>query len=379
MSNLSPRLTSSLLWLLLVAPASADPPKVQGIYPSGGAIHSSLTVQAVGTFPQWPVEVWSSYSEVAVTSLPEKKGYFQVQIGKDAKPGVCWLRFYDAQGASTLRPFLLSDWRRVSEEDFLATKDGQGDASQDAQPLESAEELAAPLLIDGRLTRTNEVDAYAVSLRAGEALSAKLVAADVLGSPMDAVMQLTDATGRYVLLQNDDNPGLDPSLVFHAPQDGVYQVRVFAFPETPNSSIRFAGGNDYIYRLALSKQGLSRYAYPLAVSAGQAKQVRLVGMGGEVADLLVRHDARGLPATCDSTARSAAPVPCCAPIRAIGSEPRRIGRGRIPLGQRRSPVRFLGESRRPAIRTPSSCRLPRANRYACACSPERWVPRWIPS
>ena len=41
-------------------------------------------------------------------------------------------------------------------------------------------------------------------------------------------------------------------MTFQAPDDGTYVVRLFAFPSVPDASVRFAGGERFIYRLTLT-------------------------------------------------------------------------------------------------------------------------------
>jgi hypothetical protein len=98
----------------------------------------------------------------------------------------------------------------------------------------------------------------------------------VLGSPMDAVLQVVSAAG-FVLAQNNDDHGLDPQIVFIAPADGTFVVRAFAFPAEPDSSIRFAGGDNYVYRLTLTTGGFADHAFPLAVPRDNPGEVQLVG------------------------------------------------------------------------------------------------------
>jgi hypothetical protein len=77
----------------------------------------------------------------------------------------------------------------------------------------------------------------------------------------------------YVAAQNHDGVGLDPQLAFTAPRDGAYLVRIFAFPATPDSSVRFAGGDDYIYRLTLTTGPYIDHVLPLAVSKEESQVV----------------------------------------------------------------------------------------------------------
>ena len=106
-------------------------------------------------------------------------------------------------------------------------------------------------LINGRLKENNDTDSYSMHVDAGRTLVASLVGNTILGSPMDSVLQIVSPEG-FVLAQNHDDRGLDPQIVHEIPKTGRYQVRVFAFPSTPNSSIRFAGAAQYVYRLTMT-------------------------------------------------------------------------------------------------------------------------------
>jgi hypothetical protein len=130
--------------------------------------------------------------------------------------------------------------------------------------------------VNGRLSRAGDVDGFAVKLSRGETLVADLEAARHLGSPMDAVLQVASTDG-FVLAQNDDDVGRDPRIIFEAPAAASYIVRVFAFPATPNSSIRFAGGTAFVYRLTLTTGGYLDYAFPLAVGKNGPQSVQVVG------------------------------------------------------------------------------------------------------
>jgi hypothetical protein len=122
----------------------------------------------------------------------------------------------------------------------------------------------------------NDTDLFAVSLKKGQTLVASLVANETLGSPVDSVMQVLSARGN-VLAYNHDHRGLDPQIVFSPHLDGNYLVRVFGFPSVPNSTIGFAGGEKYLYRLTLTTGGFVDYPWPLAVTQGRETRVELVG------------------------------------------------------------------------------------------------------
>lgn len=262
-----PALAASLIALAsLLAPdrpAAAKPPTLTGLFPAGAQRGKSLTVKMSGTFDHWPpkcqVEGNGVWAEPA-----QEKGVLSVLVTEDAAPGVRWLRIYDQDGATSLRPFLVGALAEATEEE-------PNDDPRKPQKLGEG-----PVTINGRLAKAGDVDGFAVELKAGTVLTADLEAAERLGSPMDGVLQVVSADG-FVLEQNDDDGAFDPRIVFPTPVDGVYTVRLFAFPATPDSSIRFSGGDPYIYRLTLTTGGFVDHAFPLAVSGQGPAEVAAAG------------------------------------------------------------------------------------------------------
>src|SRR5262249_33370778 len=175
-----------------------------------------------------------------------------------------WVRIHDEDGASALRPFVIGSLPEVVEIE-------PNDAPGSAQCVR-----VNPATVNGRLSRTGDVDGFAVNLSRGQTLVADLEAARHLGSPMDAVLQVASTDG-FVLAQNDDDVGRDPRIIFEAPATAAYIVRVFAFPATPNSSIRFAGGNAFVYRLKVTTAGYLDYAFPLADGRNGPQCVQAIG------------------------------------------------------------------------------------------------------
>ena len=114
----------------------------------------------------------------------------------------------------------------------------------------TAEAVADPALVRGRIERPGDWDVYRVNAHAGETLIAE-VWGRRMGSPIDAVLRVTDGKGRQLAF-NDDHPdrgsGLathhaDPYLAFDVPEAGDYFVHV--------GDIQQGGGADYAYRLRI--------------------------------------------------------------------------------------------------------------------------------
>jgi hypothetical protein len=267
-------LLSALAAFAISSLLQAAPPKLNYFFPAGGQRSQTVTITASGDFSNWPVQVWADRPGVVGTA-DKDKGKLNLAIAADAVPGIYWLRLTNAEGASQPRAFIVGTLPEVAEAET-------NDLPAKPQIVESR------VVVNGKLAKTNDVDGFRVNLQQGQTLVAALQANTILGSPMDAVLQICDLVERppvagqapqleaYVVAQNHDGLGLDPQLAFTAPKSGPYLVRLFAFPATPDSSIRFAGGDDYLYRLTLTTGPYIDHALPLAAPREES-EVRLGG------------------------------------------------------------------------------------------------------
>ena len=253
---------ASLLCMLLGGSAAAAPPAVTTLSPAGGERGTTIAVIATGTFDAWPVRVWSSSPSV-LAKAEKEKGKFAVTLAKDAPLGAHWLRFHDDTGASPLRPFLVGEFPEIAE-------------TEPNDDPKTAPVIAMPTVVNGVLGKSGDVDCFRVKLAKGQTLVASLEAHRTLRSPMDAVLQLVSDTGA-VVGQNHDVRGLDPELVFTAPAEGTYAVRLFAFPSQPDSSIRHFGSPACVYRLTLATGCFVDFATPLAVERDREATLNLRG------------------------------------------------------------------------------------------------------
>lgn len=253
------------VWLLpcIGDSAFAKDPTLTGLFPAGAARGEKVTVKASGSFDHWPVTAWIDHPGIAIESAPEK-GNLVIQADADAEPGVYWLRLHNEDGATALRPFVVGTLPELAE------------VEPNDDPARPQAISTASISINGRLAKSGDVDGFSVTLERGQTLVADLEANRNLGSPMDGVLQVV-SPGGFVLAQNDDTTGRDPRIVYMAPTSGTYTVRVFAFPASPDSTIRFAGGENYIYRLTLTTGGFVDHAFPLAMNRDGKPAVEAMG------------------------------------------------------------------------------------------------------
>jgi hypothetical protein len=124
-----------------------------------------------------------------------------------------------------------------------------GDAPErdEVEPNDAAQpqRVELPAIVNGRLQGTGaglpDTDGFRFAATKGQTIELEVLAGR-LGSPVDAVLTVRDATGRE-LASNDDARGRDPFLAFTAPDDGEFVAVV--------SERTGRSGPDCVYRLRL--------------------------------------------------------------------------------------------------------------------------------
>lgn len=236
---------------------AAEPPAIERLFPPGGQRGSTFEVKLIGKAGDGDMKVLSEADSITF-ALGEKRDTATVTIAPAARAGVHWLRFYNMHGATELKPFAVGLIPEISE------------AEPNAKIAEAQAVTLPSVTINGVLDQSRDVDTFAVELTQGQTLVAAMQAHQLLGSPMDAVLQITNEKGT-VLAQDDDDTGFDPRLAFTAPADGKWFVRTFAFPAAPNSTIAFASGKDYVYRLTLGTDPFVEHTSPVIKFVGDAE------------------------------------------------------------------------------------------------------------
>jgi hypothetical protein len=222
-----------------------------------------LEIKAEGTLPDWPIAAVASDPRIALVAK-ETKGLFQVTIPPEVPPGLVTIRLHGPQGASVTKPWMIGGMPEVVE-------------AEPNQEVAEAQSIASlPAAVSGRLEKSGDVDHYRIALTAGQQLVVQAIANRGLDAPLDSCLELLHANG-LVVARNHDSRGLDPMLIFTAPEPGEYVVRIYGFPSNPDSTIGLVGGEAMVYRLLMSTGPWIDAVLPLALSKAHPNLVQPMG------------------------------------------------------------------------------------------------------
>jgi len=192
-------------------------PFVTGIYPLGGPAGRTTEVEVTG---------WN---------LPTNRAAFDA---RDCAEGIQALTVPDGTNVTGTAAFAVD-----------ALPDADEREPNDAPP--GAQSVQSPLIVNGRIEKPGDVDVFRFRGQAGETLVAEVMARR-LDSPLDGVLQLTDAAGKQIAVNDDTEDkgsGLnthhaDPRLAVTLPAAGEYFLRL--------GDTQGKGGPEFAYRLRLS-------------------------------------------------------------------------------------------------------------------------------
>lgn len=227
---------AGLLLATSIAVFAAEP-SLRHLFPAAGQQGATVSVTASGKFDPWPVKAW--VDAPGITFKPgDKAGKFDVEIAKDAAPGPHLVRFFNADGATQPRFFIVATSAETAEAE---------PNDEFAKPQKIA---SLPATISGKLEKSGDVDSFAIALKKGQTLTASLDAY-VLMSTFDGLLRIVDECGT-ALAFNHDNRTLDPLLMWTAPADGTFIVQTMGFVYPATADVRLTGGEGCVYRLHLT-------------------------------------------------------------------------------------------------------------------------------
>ena len=155
----------------------------------------------------------------------------------------------------------------------------------------NAQAVKLPIIVNGRIDQPGDWDVFRFRGRAASEIVAEVMARR-LDSPLDSVLKLTDASGRQLAF-NDDNEdkgaGLithhaDSRILFKLPANGTYYLHV--------GDTQRKGGAEYAYRLRISppQPDFELRVVPASVNVRAVATVPITvyalrrdGFGGEIA------------------------------------------------------------------------------------------------
>lgn len=250
-------LMAGLLFLGFTLPAQAQAPEVSFFTPSGVQRGTKTTLKWIGSAGKDACSAVTAWPGLALEP-GAKPDELVVTVSADAPPGVAEVWVKNSDGVAPPRALFVTDTPEVAEvEPNEHWRKAQKLVGGEGQPAS----LDSGVAITGVFGKSGDVDVFAVPLEAGRTLVAT-VESRRLDAPTDPVIQIVSPTG-FVLEQNDDDHGFDPLLAFTATETGTYFVRMFAFPATPDTAIRFSGGATWGYRLTLSTGPVGSHVLPL--------------------------------------------------------------------------------------------------------------------
>lgn len=227
-------------------------PVLKTVFPAGGQAGSTVEVAVSGSRLDGLTSLVFSHPEIVVKAL--EKSRFEITIPAEVPTGHYDVRALGRNGLSSPRTFVV----------------GAGKEFIEAEPNNTASDAqAVPLnvTINGRIDKGGDEDRYRFSAKKGQRVVIEC-ASERLDARLRAVIEVHDADGKRVAV-NRGFFGIDPLIVFDAPADGSYVVRVF--------DLVFSGSADHVYRLEIDTGPRVAFAVPPVVQAGRTSRVTLYG------------------------------------------------------------------------------------------------------
>jgi hypothetical protein len=275
--------------LCVASTASADPPSTAYVFPAGGQRGTAVNVRVGGHYlhdrAKWEVlgagvsaspeltrteRIWFEGPVIRQPASQQKEDYPQdyagrIEIAADAATGPRLWRAFNAQGVTTAMPFVVGDLPEVVEEEI------------DGRPLPVS--VTLPLTINGRIFPREDVDVWSFNATAGQSVTLN-VATTELGSPLEAQLEIRDPQGR-VVAESDE-----ALLRFMPAETGVYQSLI--------CDSRFAGLQQYVYRLTITADAWVDRIYPLGGRRGTDVTFEVAGQKTPATVVSHLPDATGI-------------------------------------------------------------------------------------
>jgi hypothetical protein len=180
----------------------------------------------------------------------------QVTVAKDVAPGLHYFRVHSPLGTSNTVVFAVGSLPEVNVS-----------ASEGSEGRPQVVKLPATLV--GTLSAPGEMHTIQFEGTAGEELVCQVVASQ-LGSALESLLILSDASGGVIVKAGENNDKPDALLTVKLPADGIYNLSI--------ADREKGGGSGYFYRLDAGPLPYITGVFPLGVRAGEPAQVSVTGL-----------------------------------------------------------------------------------------------------
>ncbi|HXJ92420.1 MAG TPA: PPC domain-containing protein [Terriglobia bacterium] len=182
----------------------------------------------------------------------------EVTVAKDVEPGIHEFRIQTPLGTSNTAVLAIGSLPEIAESP-------KAEMSSSAE----AQEVELPATLVGTVATPGDTDRYQFSGKAGEELVFQVVASE-LGSDLESLLFLQDASGHTLAEAGRDDNSADAVLTYKLPQEGKYTLAV--------TDREKGGGMDHFYRINAGALPYVKTMFPLGVPAGQSAEVAVSGV-----------------------------------------------------------------------------------------------------
>lgn len=248
------------------------PTRLMAILPAGGQQGSQVTVELLGDgLPQQECEVVVEGPPGVVVESVESVTFGKlkvtINVAADAPLGPRRLRVQSPQaGLTNWRSFFVGSLPELVE-------------SEPNNDVATAQRVSAPLVVNGRIGASLDVDWYSFQAKEGQKLVAAVLAHGMdsivdlymFRGYLDANLQLLDEQGATIA-SSEDAIGLDPLIHVTIPRDGEYKLRV--------QSLSYRGTEQAVYRLTIGEVPYPTACFPTGGKRGET--IKLTWSGPNV-------------------------------------------------------------------------------------------------
>ena len=222
------------------------------ITPPGCRVGASVDVTVAGGSLDALTSLVCNHPGVAFKHL--KDNQFRATIADDVPVGCYEVRAVGRNGLSSPRSFTVGNLAELRE-------------TNAEESTEKAQTVPFDVTVNGVISKGGDRDDFRFTAKAGQQVVIECWA-ERIDSPLRAVLELYDDNGRR-LATNRGYFGIDPLIVFTAPAEGSYVVRVF--------DLVYSGSTEHFYRLDLSTAPRVVFSVPAVIEKGKTERVTLYG------------------------------------------------------------------------------------------------------